>query len=270
MEPISLGDTILEVDVRGSGEPIVLIQTALVADELLPLADQPVLRDAYRIVAYHRRGYGGSDPVAGPGSIERDAADCDELLAALGIDRAHVVGLSYSGAVALQLAAGHPNSVHSLTLIEPPPVHIPSSDEFVAANAELRDDYNAHGSRHALDRFLTRVIGPGWRDDIERTLPGVAHQVERDAATFFETDMPALLSWQFGPEAARRIDQPTLYVGGSESGPWWTEVHTQIREWLPQTEDTVIDGADHSLATTHPAQIAEPIVAFLRKHPIGG
>jgi pimeloyl-ACP methyl ester carboxylesterase len=95
-------------------------------------------------------------------------------------------------------------------------------------------------------------------------------KVERDTATFIETDMPALLSWRFGPGAARRLDQPTLYVGGSESGPWWDEVHALIRDWLPQTEDVIIDGADHSLATTHPEQIAEPIAAFLGKHPIGG
>jgi pimeloyl-ACP methyl ester carboxylesterase len=99
-----------------------LVQTALSADELLPLARQPALANGFRTVLVHRRGYAGSSPVDGPGSIKRDAADCREVIAALEIGRAHVVGLSYSGAVALQLAVDAPACVHTLTLLEPPPV----------------------------------------------------------------------------------------------------------------------------------------------------
>lgn len=84
-ELVSVDGVRMEVEVRGSGEPILLVQTALTADELHPLAQQPALRDSYRTVLYHRRGYAGSSPVDGPGSVARDAADCQALLAALGI-----------------------------------------------------------------------------------------------------------------------------------------------------------------------------------------
>jgi pimeloyl-ACP methyl ester carboxylesterase len=119
---LELRDVALEAHDLGSGEPVVFIQTALIANELLPLASEPALADSFRRIVYHRRGYAGSSPVAGPGSIPRDAADCQALLAALRIERAHVVGLSYSGAVALQLAAAAPDRLCSLVLIEPPPV----------------------------------------------------------------------------------------------------------------------------------------------------
>ncbi|MGH8945240.1 MAG: alpha/beta fold hydrolase, partial [Acidimicrobiia bacterium] len=226
------------------------------ADELLPLAGQPPLRDEYQLILYYRRGYAGSSPVEGPGSIQRDATDCHDLLATLGVERAHVVGVSYSAAVALQLAATTPARVHSLTVIEPPPVHIPSADQFLAANAEITEDYRTQGATIALDRFLTRVIGPNWRADLERYVPGALQQVERDAGTFFGTDIPALVSWRFGAEDARRIHQPVLYIGGSESGPWFAEVRELILAWLPQAEDVVVAGADHSLVATHPQQIA--------------
>jgi pimeloyl-ACP methyl ester carboxylesterase len=265
---VAVGDAVLEVEVRGSGEPIVLIQTALTADEFLPLARQPELADRYQIVLYHRRGYAGSSPVHGPGSIERDALDCQRLLAGLHIERAHVVGVSYSAAVALQLAATAPTCVHTLTLIEPPPVHTPSAAEFLAANAELAEDYRSHGSANALDRLMARVVGPDWRTDIEQHLPGGAEQVVQDADTFFATDMPALMAWRYGAEDAQRIGQPVLYVGGSASGPWFAEVRQLILSWLPQAQDVVLEGADHSLAITHPAQLAEAIRAFLRHQPI--
>jgi pimeloyl-ACP methyl ester carboxylesterase len=270
MRGVDVDGVELEVEVEGSGEPVLLVQTALVADEFLPLAAEPTLADHYRVIRYHRRGYGRSSPVQGAGSIQRDAADGLGLLAALGVARAHVVGVSYSGAVALQMAADSPSWVHSLTLLEPPPVHVPSAAQFVAANAQLTQHYHAYGPVAGLDRFLTRVIGRDWRAMIERALPGAAEQMEQDTATFFDTDIPALLAWRFGAEDARRITQAVLHIGGSESGQWFAEVRELMLAWLPQAEDVVLAGADHSLALTHPAEIAAALVAFLRRHPIPG
>jgi pimeloyl-ACP methyl ester carboxylesterase len=222
------------------------------------------------VIRYHRRGYARSSPVQGAGSIQRDAADGQALLAALGIAQAHVVGVSYSGAVALQLAADSPTCVHSLILLEPPPVHVPSAAQFFTANAQLMQDYHAHGPVVALDRFLTRLIGPDWRAAIERAVPGAPEQMQRDTGTFFDTDLPALLAWRFGAEDARRITQAVLHIGGSESGQWFAEVRDLMLTWLPQAEDVVLAGADHSLALTHPGEVAAALVAFLRRHPIPG
>ncbi len=74
-----------EVEVRGHGDPVLFVQTALVADELVPIARQTVLGDNFQIV-YHRRGYCGSSPVDGTGSIVEAAADAAALLDALGRD----------------------------------------------------------------------------------------------------------------------------------------------------------------------------------------
>jgi pimeloyl-ACP methyl ester carboxylesterase len=270
MRRVALDGVELEVEVRGTGEPVLLIQTALVADEFLPLASQPALQDHYRVIRYHRRGYARSSPVQGAGSIQRDAADGQALLAALGVARAHIVGVSYSGAVALQMAADWPTCVHSLVLLEPPPVHVPSAAQFLAANTQLVADFHAHGPAVALDRFLTHVIGRHWRAAIERILPGAPEQMERDTGTFFDTDLPALLGWRFGADDARRITQAVLHIGGSESGQWFAEVRDLMLAWLPQAEDVVLAGADHSLALTHPAEVAAAVAAFLRRHPIPG
>lgn len=262
---VRVADATLEVNVRGRGEPVVLIQTALTADEFLPLASQPALADGYQVILYHRRGYAGSSPVQGPGSIERDARDCEALLAALHIDRAHIVGVSYSAAVALQLAAMASGSVHSLCLIEPPPVH---AEEFRAANAQLTEAFRRHGPATALDRFLTRVVGPDWRRDIERHLPAGVLQVKHDADTFFATDIPALTAWRFGPDDAQGIIQPVLYIGGTDSGPWFSEVRELVLAWIPHAQDVMLPGADHSLALTHAPQLAAALTAFLRRHHI--
>jgi pimeloyl-ACP methyl ester carboxylesterase len=258
----------LDVCDWGSGEPIVFVQTALTADELLPLAQTAAFGRGYRKIVYHRRGYANSSAVHGPGSIARDAADCRALLHALGIDRAHIIGVSYSAAVALQLAAHAPQSVHTLVLVEPPPVHTPTAAEFRAANDHLVETRRRHGPVIALDEFLSVVIGPDWRDVTERYLPGSAAQMAQDAATFFDTDLPALLGWRFGPADAGRITCPVLHVGGTDSGPWFAEVRDLMLEWLPSADDVVIEDADHSLALTHCREIADAVAAFLHSHPV--
>lgn len=267
---IAVQDARLEILDWGAGEPVVFIQTALTADELRPVATDPAL-DSYRKIVYHRRGYAGSSPVDGPGSIQRDAADCAALLTELDIDRAHVVGLSYSGAIALQFASDLPERVHSLTLIEPPPVHVPSADEFRAANDRLIASRREQGPQAALDEFLTIVIGRDWQQAAEEALPGSPTQMRHDVATFFDTDLPALLAWRFGPDEAVRVECPVLYIGGSESGPWFAEVHELILGWIPHAEAVIIDGADHSLALTHARHLADVLHAFLdasrRRHP---
>lgn len=264
---VEIEDTELETSDWGSGEPIVFVQTALTADELLPLAEAPALQHGYRKVVYHRRGYAGSSP-SGLGSITRDAADCLALMKALRIERAHIVGYSYSGAVGLQVAADHAQFVHSLTLLEPPPVHTPSAPEFRAANARLLQSRREQGAATALDEFLSAVVGPEWRQVMENHLPDSVTQVERDTATFFDVDLPALLDWQFGTADARRIRSPVLHIGGNASGRWFAEVRDLILGWLPQAEDVVIAGADHSLVLTHTSDVADAVAAFLRKHSI--
>lgn len=257
----------LEVFEWGSGEPVLFIQTALTADELRPLATDPAL-DGYRKILFHRRGYAGSSPADGPGSIARDSADCAKLLTELVVDRAHVVGLSYSGAVGLQLAAKAPERTHTLTLLEPPPVHTPSALEFRAANDRLIATRQEKGPAVALDEFLTIVIGSDWQQVAEDQLPGSSAQMRHDVGTFFDTDLPALLGWDFRPDDASRIGCPILYVGGSDSGSWFAEVRELMLAWFPNAEDVVIEGADHSLALTHTAQIARALATFLQHHSI--
>ncbi len=265
---ISVNGAELEVHEWGTGDPMVFIQTALTADEFRPVATEPALQQGFRKVVYHRRGYAGSSPVRGAGSVVRDAADCRALLTALRIERAHVVGVSYSGAVALQFAADSPESVQTLTVIEPPPVHTPSAPEFRAANDRLIETRRSRGPEAALDEFLSRVIGANWRTDVETHLPGAATQMERDTATFFDVDIPALLDWRFSREDARRISCPVLYIGGSESGPWFAQVRDLILEWLPAAHDVQIDGADHSLVVTHSRPVAVALASFTSHHPL--
>jgi pimeloyl-ACP methyl ester carboxylesterase len=119
MERAALDSVELEYEVSGDGEPVVFIHGAFIADVFRPLLAEPGLAGRYRLILYHRRGYGSSSRTSGPVSVSQQAADCRALLRHLDMERAHVVGHSYGGGVALQLALDTPGVAHSLALLEP-------------------------------------------------------------------------------------------------------------------------------------------------------
>ncbi|WP_296667939.1 alpha/beta hydrolase, partial [Demequina sp.] len=247
---VETGESAFDVHEHGWGPAVILVGTGLVADRLLPLAREPVLAQGRRVIAYRRRGYGGSGPVGSPGSLERDAGDCLALMDALGIEHAALVGFAHSAAVALETAAESPGRVDHLCLIDPPPLQASCSGEYRTANAELLAEYQAIGAWPAADRYLWRLMDRGWRLDLERLIPGSVADVERDAATFFTADLPALMSWNFARADAERIAAPVLLVSGTLSNRWFAEELCELREWLPHSQDAVIPDADHSLVLT--------------------
>ena len=189
-------------------------------------------------------------------------------MTALRTGPAHVVGLSYSGPIALRLAVDAADLVHSLTLLEPPPMHTTSEPQFRAASAALVDDYRLRGAADAVNAFLSNIIGPNWRTAAADVIPEAPEDLIHDMATFIGTDMPALLAWTFSSQDARHINQPVLYVGGGDSGPWFADVRRLMLTWLPHAADVVLPGANHSFAATHPHQLATALAQFLRRHPI--
>ena len=90
----------LEYEVRGTGEPVVLIHNGVGVDWYEPLVAEPALARRYRLITYHRVGYAGSSRVAGPIDFAQEAGHCRALLRHLGIPRAHVVGHSSSAMIA--------------------------------------------------------------------------------------------------------------------------------------------------------------------------
>ncbi|MFC5729695.1 MULTISPECIES: alpha/beta fold hydrolase [Nocardioides] len=258
---VRLDDTTLEVLDLGSGEPVLLIQTGLTADELLPVARDPAV-NGFRRLVQHRRGYARSGPAVAPASVARDAADCIALLDACGIAEAHVLGYSYSGAVALDLASMHPSRVTSLAVVEPPPLIAAYRDDFRAVNHALLALRREAGVDAALEIFWDMLSTPAWWAALEPQVPDARSQMRQDAATFFDGDLPALLAWEFGDEDAARVSCPVLHVGGDASGPWWAAVREQVLAWFPDAADLVVRDADHGLMVTHSAEVAAGLAAF--------
>jgi pimeloyl-ACP methyl ester carboxylesterase len=269
--PVAGGD--LEYDVRGTGEPVLFIHGAILADAFAPLLTQPALADDYQLIAYHRRGFAGSCRHLGPCTIAQQTADARAVLDHLGVKRAHIVGHSYGGMIALQLALDAPDRVATLALLEPAGIAAPSGERFGAEVMQPSTERYAAGDRAgAVELFFQGVCGPQAREVATRALPADAFDLAvADADTFFDTEWPALLEWQFGPAEAARIPQPALLVLGADSDavtPMFSEMNAALAEWLPRAEPVTLPGATHALQMMNPAGMIELLTAFFARHPI--
>src|SRR5271167_2221369 len=114
MTVVSVGEVELDYERSGSGPPLLLIMgmsgTALHWGEPF-LAS---LRSDFDVIAYDHRGVGASSRLEGPITIVEMAEDAVGLLDVLGIDSAHVVGVSMGGMVAQELALAYPERVSTL------------------------------------------------------------------------------------------------------------------------------------------------------------
>jgi len=99
----------------GAGDPLVLVM-GFGGDHLAWGLQIPALAAKYRVVAFDNRGVGQSDAPDVPYSTAMMADDTVGLMNALGIDRAHVCGVSMGGMIAQEIALRHPAHVRTLQL----------------------------------------------------------------------------------------------------------------------------------------------------------
>jgi 3-oxoadipate enol-lactonase len=113
---VSVGGLRMYYELAGAGQPLVLV-----AGLGLDLSECGQLIDAlsvhYRVLAFDNRGAGRTDKPDEPYTIKQMAGDTVGLMRALGIERAHIVGMSLGGRIALDLALEHPERVRSLVLV---------------------------------------------------------------------------------------------------------------------------------------------------------
>ena len=183
----------------------------------------------------------------------------------LGIGRAHLVGHSASACIALQIAADVADVVHSVAVLEPALMAVPSPPEVPQA-LEL---YRSGDTVTAVETFLRGTCGLKARAVLDKKIPGAIEQAVADADTFFRYELPALRQWSFGPEEARAIKQPVLAVLGENSDSRFQQRQKLLLDWLPNVEPFVLTDAGHLLHLENPGGLAEGLAGFFARHPIG-
>jgi len=239
---LSVNGVRLYYEERGEGAPILCIHGA--GGSSLPWTDAAEkLARRGRAIVYDRRGCARSDrpePYERT-SVAEHADDAAALLDALAAVPAVVIGRSYGGTVAADLALRYPDRVRALVLLEPdaPRELAPAAAAWVDA---LGDRLRAVAAQAGVDAvaqaLVTEVAGEdAWHsfpDDIRRTLTanGPAILAELAGEWWLEADAAALAT----------IKQPALLVMAAGSPPEFHEAPRAMADALPNARTALVGG----------------------------
>jgi len=254
---------------EGTGPPVVLVHGSVSdyrewSNQLAPLARH------YRVIAYSRRYHWPNVP---PGkdadaSVERQADDLAAIIQTMGIAPAHIVGHSYGGAVALNLALRHPELVRTLMLAEPGISGVLGdtsendavSKESQAVRAEMKEAF-ASGDAERIIRTYAARVAPG---EFEKAPPEVRQMLLANVPAF-QLDFTSRRS-PFTCDDARRVAVPVLILSGDRSPMGLQRIAEAAARCIKAARLVRIPQATHWMQHDHAQAFNDAVLAFLAGH----
>ena len=207
-----------------------------------------------RTVAFDYPGYGDSDP--GPEGTSRDdyASAILSAMDGLGIERAHICGLSLGGVVAIAMHHAAPRRCASLILADSFAVHPEGGaiyDRSVAASGDLRAMAEAR-----VDVLLAQPADPPVRREVIETMAKIgpaAYRIGAEAVWLADQR-----------DRAARIDVPTLVLCGSEDKVTPPSLSDELTRLIPDARMQLIPRAGHIANLEKPEAFNRAVEAFIR------
>jgi len=255
--PVDRGE--LYYEIAGSGEPVVLIHGGF-GDRRMWDDQFEVLARDYRVLRYDHRGFGRSPA---PDTTYSPIRDLIRLLDRAEIDRAHIVGNSLGGALAITFAILHPERVRSLTVVASGAdgFRYPQSD--IEAITEVIALMRGGRQEEALTKWLGNPMLA-----VVNTQPAVKEKVERMVRE--NAGIWTMAAWPQQPltpparERLGRIRIPTLVVIGDRDAASVRTFADSTARMIPGAERVVLEGTDHLPHMEQPEEFNRILKEFLQ------
>lgn len=239
----------------GDGPALVLVHAG-VADARMWEPLLPALAAAHRVIRYDMRGFGRTR--SAPGTFV-PARDLVRLLDAIGVQRAHVVGASFGGLVALELALTDPARVASLVLLSPALPDIDPSPQLLAF-AQAEEQAIAVGRIDDAVEINVRM----WARDSTAAVRALVGEMQRTA---FELQLRERAeSAEVQPPVTERLSTilaPTTIAVGDRDVTDFGEIAERLRRELPHATLQRIAEAGHLAALDQPVAVAQLILSHV-------
>jgi poly(3-hydroxyalkanoate) depolymerase len=253
---------LLRVSVRGEGRPLLLVMGLGGNIEMWGPLEDALTGHGVQTIAYDASGTGESPPRLIPLRMPGLARQAAHLLDALGVPEADVLGVSFGGGVAQQLALDDPHRVRRLVLASTSCGlgGVPGNPIAVGLLATPLRYYSPAFFRWTAHLIYGRLTA---NDDAELLQ---AHERARRARPpslwGYAGQLLAVAGWTSLPWL-HRIRKPTLVLSG-DSDPIVPPVNARILAWrLPLADLDIVAGAGHLLLVEQAAHAAARIVRFL-------
>lgn len=265
---VSVSDIAVAVQEYGEGEPLLIINGT---SQSLGFWTETALvwGSRYRVITYDLRGMGGSERGAGALSVASLATDAQQLLEALDVDRAHVLGYSLGSAIAQELTLAVPDRVASLVLY----CTWGRTDGFMRAMLTGLAHPWRTGDLEAALGALGVAFSPQLLDNpkfgvlIEQLLPlfPSTEQQMRTCAEQWDADLA-----HDTLDRLSGITAPTLVIAGEQdllTPPWHGK---QVADAIPGARHHLFTGpgSSHALGVERAPEFVPMVLDFIGEHPV--
>jgi pimeloyl-ACP methyl ester carboxylesterase len=259
----------ISVSQAGSGPPVVMLH-GLGATKVSFLPTIAALAPSYRAIAIDLPGFGDSvKPIRAAYDPRYFARAVIALLDALEIDRAHLVGNSMGGRVALEVGLQSPERVRRLGLLAPSLAWLRDRPwaqllKLVAPQLGLIQP----APRPVVEAIVRRLV-PGA--DEEWTAAGIdeflrSYLTPRGRAAFYAAARNIYLEEPYGPRGLwtrlPRLEAPSLFVWGKRDMLVPIAFADHVRQALPASEHLELPGG-HVPQLENPKRTHEALLRFL-------
>ena len=219
----------------------------------------------YRTIALDHRDISDSDPYEEAYIVADLADDAAAGLRGLGVQRAHVIGISLGGFVALHFAIRHPDQLEKLVLISTSAggaTHVQPGQEIAALLAPGSREHIEPGE--LAKRNYSIITGPGFAEKHPQEIDNFAEiaryrPVHRDAYV-------RQLQAGMGHDATQQLEQikaPTLVIHGDADPLVPPGNGDYLAQHIPGAKHIVYHNVGHIPIVEHPDQFNSDVLAFL-------
>jgi pimeloyl-ACP methyl ester carboxylesterase len=253
-EYLDLTDGRVRLFRAGQGEPLLFLHAAGGGGWL---DYHQRLAASFDVIAPDHPGFGRSDDFGDVEAMDDLVFHYLDVMDALGLERPHVVGASFGGWIAAELAVAAPHRVGSLVLLSPAGLRLPGhpvKDIFLMPPDQLVAALFQHPPPAAA------AVTP----DIDAIL--AAYRDQTAAARF------AWSPYLCDPKLERRLHRitaPTLVVAPSQDRLIPVAHARRYAERIPAARLTEMDDCGHAMYVERPAEFADVTLAFLSQHSTG-
>lgn len=261
---VTLNGARIHYERSGSGFPLLFIHAGIADSRMWePQANAWAAR--FEMIRPDLRGFGGSELPPMPYSMR---VDLIALLDHLGVERAHVIGCSMGGTVAIDLALEHPERVKRLVLI----ASGVSGSDLGRADAALFKEVEAAdkaGDMDALNRAEVRLWVDGPRRP-EGSAPATVRNLVLDMnGRSLQSKWAAAEHQSLEPPAIGRLGEikaPTLVIVGDQDLPHASANAEVITSKVPGARRATIKDAAHLPSLERPQDFNRLVLEFLLAH----
>ena len=249
----------LAYDVEGSGEPLLMIQWLGYGRSGWG-PTPPLLARRFRVVTFDNRGFGGSEITPGPYATAQLAGDALSLMDTLGIERAHVLGISLGGMIAQELVLAAPERVHKLVLCSTTaggPRSVPMPEKTVALMAQQAQ----LDPQEAMRLFVENALSPSPPDGLVDEIVAYRTANPPDGAGWYAQASAGAAHDALGRLGKIRV--PTLVVHGTGDNVVDSGNAPLLAQAIPGARLELFDGAGHLLPWERPKEFVARVEEFL-------